>query len=90
MATADDAKKGMESVTDYHKGQEMDVSNIDMKSIGADEDNDGGSKSSEEIAIAPEHVTMLANELLVSREKAYDMLVSAKGSVTSALQAFVS
>jgi len=88
MATQADAAKATESVTDYVEAKTIDTSAVDMSSFGS-----SGAKSDQEgaaVEIAPASVTIVANELIVSRDIAYSLLVKAKGDISAAFKSYTS
>ena len=88
MATQADAAKATESVTDYVEAKTIDTSAVDMSSFGSS----SGKSANEEAAveIAPASVTVVANELMVSRDIAYSLLIKANGDVGVAFKTYIS
>jgi hypothetical protein len=81
MATDRDAKKGVESVTDYQKAREIDSSAVDL-SFASGEATSSSNGAKEEVPdISDASITTVADELMQSRDVAYALLVKAKGDV---------
>jgi len=89
MATQKEAAKGVESVTDYVKATTIDASAADLSSLGA-ASSSVEEEAQAEVSIPGESVSLVASELMISREQAFGLLTESKGSVEVVFERFTS
>lgn len=83
---ADKAAKGVDSVTDYHEDREgVDTSKLDLSSFTVTKEQ----QTIISVVIKDEDVTVLVNELEITKGEAETMLRRNLGSIEKTLTSFI-